>query len=234
MNEGLVSTKLGLAGIPSLCEEVMLFRDLRLAELTGGRLHLAHISTKESVEHIGRAKAQGLKVTAEVTPHHLFLTDEAVIGYNTNTKMNPPLRTEMDRQALIKGLLEGTIDVLASDHAPHSLEEKEDDYNTAPFGIVGLETSLGLVLTELVNTGMMDWAALILRMAVKPREILHLPAVKIAEGNEAELTIIDPEAEWVVEPEKFKSLSRNTPFKGRRLKGRAYGIYNRGQLILNY
>ena len=153
--------------------------------------------------------------------------------YDTNAKMNPPLRTEDDRQALIEGLLDGTIDAVATDHAPHSQEEKEDDFNSAPFGVIGLETALGLVLTELVHTGKLNWNKLIQRMAVKPREILNLPPVKIEIGGEAEITIIEPEYEWVVEWEKFKSLSENTPFQGRKLKGRAFGIYNRGQLVLN-
>lgn len=232
MHEGLVSTKLGLAGIPSLCEEIMVMRDIRLAEYTGGRLHVAHVSAAETVEHLRNAKDRGVKVTAEVTPHHLFLTAEAVVGYNTNAKMNPPLRTERDRQALIEGLLEGTIDAIATDHAPHAPEEKEDDFNSAPFGVIGLETALGLVLTELVHTGKMDWNMLVRRMAVKPREILRLPEVKISVGSEAELSIIDPDLEWEVNPDDFKSLSHNTPFAGRKLKGCAFGIYNKGQLAV--
>jgi dihydroorotase len=228
MHEGEVSTRLGLAGIPSLCEETMVARDIRLAEFTGGRLHICHISCKESVELIKEAKKRGVNVTCEVTPHHLFLTDKAVEGYDTNAKMNPPLRSEADRQALIAGLIEGTIDCIASDHAPHSLEEKEDDFNTAPFGIIGLETALGLVLTNLVHSGKMDWNTLIERMSIAPRKILRLPPAKIAVGEKANLTIIDPECEWTVKPEEFKSLSRNTPFKGWKLKGKAVGIFNKG------
>jgi dihydroorotase len=228
MHEGEVSTRLGLAGIPSLCEETMVARDIRLAEFTGGRLHICHISCKESVELIKEAKKRGVNVTCEVTPHHLFLTDKAVEGYDTNAKMNPPLRSEADRQALIAGLIEGTIDCIASDHAPHSLEEKEDDFNTAPFGIIGLETALGLVLTNLVHSGKMDWNTLIERMSIAPRKILRLPPAKIAVGEKTNLTIIDPECEWTVKPEEFKSLSRNTPFKGWKLKGKAVGIFNKG------
>ena len=233
MHEGLTATKLGLSGITSLCEEVMVMRDLRLTEYTGGRLHIAHVSAAETVAHIREAKAKGIKVTAEVTPHHLFLTDEAVIGYNTSTKMNPPLREERDRLALIEGLLDGTIDAIASDHAPHSIEEKENDFNTAPFGTIGLETAVGLVLTNLVATGKMDWNMLVQRMAVAPRIILRLPEVKLEKGCSAELTIIDPELEWTVEIAKFKSLAENSPFGGWKLYGKAVGIYNKGMLVLD-
>ena len=233
MHEGLTSTRLGLEGIPSLCETVMVERDIRLAEFTGGRLHICHISAAETVELVRAAKKAGIKVTAEVTPHHLFLNDSAVMGYNTNAKVNPPLRTEKDRLALVEGLLDGTIDCIATDHAPHAPEEKEDDFNTAPFGVIGLETALGLILTELVHTGRLDWSALVDRMSIAPRRILNLPSAKIEAGAEAELTIIDPEAEWKVEPAKFKSLSRNTPFAGRTLKGKAWGIYSKGRLAWN-
>jgi dihydroorotase len=233
MHEGIMSTRMGLPGIPSLCEELMVARDLRLAEFTGGRLHFAHISTKESVELIRTAKKRGVKVTAEVTPHHLFLSDKTVEGFNTNAKMNPPLRTEEDRQVLIEALIDGTIDCIATDHAPHSPEEKEDDFNTAPFGIIGLETALCLVLTELLHKNKINWNILVERMAIKPREILNLPTNAISLGNKANLAIIDPELEWEVNPEKFKSLSRNTPFKGWKLKGKAWGIYNKGILVQN-
>ena len=233
MHEGVVSTRLGLPGIPSLCEEAMVARDIRLAEFTGGRLHICHISAKETVELIRSAKKRGLKVTAEVTPHHLFLTDEAVVGYDTNAKMNPPLRTEEDRLALIEGILDGVIDCIATDHAPHALEDKEDDFNSAAFGVIGLETALGLVLTKLLHTGKMDWNRLVECMAVNPRKILLLPEVTIAKGKTAQLTIIDPEEEWEVEPAKFKSKARNTPFKGWKLKGKTWGIYNKGRLVVN-
>jgi len=233
MHEGLISTRMGLAGIPSLCEENMVVRDIRMTEYTGGRLHFAHISAKESVELIRAAKGRGVNITAEATPYNLFLTDEAVLGFDTNTKVNPPLRDDEHRQALVSGLLEGTIDAIASNHYPHAKEEKEDDYNTAPFGIIGLETTLGLVLTELVHTGKMDWNALAMRMSIAPRKILNLPEAKLEEGTAANLTIIDPDCEWEVNPDDFKSLSRNTPFGGRKLKGKAFGIYNNGQLIIN-
>ncbi len=233
MHEGLVSTRLGLAGIPSLCEAVMVERDLRLADFTGGRLHLCHLSATESVELVRQAKKAGVKVTAEVTPHHLFLTDQATLEYDTNFKMNPPLRTEKDSLALIEGLLDGTIDCVATDHAPHALEEKENDFNTAPFGVIGLETALGLILTELVHPWKMDWMTLVDRMSAAPRRALNLPSAKIEVGAEAELSIIDPEAEWTVDASKFKSLSRNTPFGEWELKGKAWGIYNKGRMVGN-
>lgn len=233
MNESVVSTVLGMQGIPSMCEDIMAARDIRLAGFTGGRLHIAHISAKETVELVREAKKNGIKVTCEVTPHHLFLTDEAVKSFDTDTKMNPPLRTEEDRKALVEGLLDGTIDCIATDHAPHAPEEKEVEYNIAPFGIVGLETALGLILTNLVHKGEMNWNTLIGRMAIQPRKILGLPEAAIKESYSANLTIIDPEVEWTVDHLKLKSKSRNTPFKGWKLKGKAWGIYNKGMLVKN-
>lgn len=233
MNESIMSTRLGLAGIPSMCEDIMAARDIRLTEFTGGKLHIAHISTKETVSLVRAAKEAGIPVTAEVTPHHLFLTDEAVAGYDTDTKMNPPLRSEEDRVALVNALLDGTIDCIATDHAPHAPEEKEVEYNFAPFGVVGLETALGLIMTKLLHTGVIDWDTLIDRMAIRPRRILSLEPVKIEKGAAANLTIIDPDAEWEVDHFNFKSKSRNTPFKGWKLKGRAWGIFNKGQLVIN-
>jgi dihydroorotase len=233
MNESIVSTMLGMQGIPSMCEDIMAARDIRLAGFTGGRLHIAHISAKETVALIREAKKNGVRVTCEVTPHHLVLTDEAVKSFDTDTKMNPPLRTEEDRRALVEALLDGTIDCIATDHAPHAPEEKEVEYNIAPFGIVGLETSLGLILTNLVNKGEMSWNVLIGRMAIQPRKILGLPEVSLKAGSEANFTIIDPEMEWTVDQMKLKSKSRNTPFKGWKLKGKAWGIYNKGMLVRN-
>jgi len=234
MHEGVISTRLGLAPIPALCEEVIVFRDIRISEYINGTIHFAHVSTSESVEHIRKAKGRGLKVSAEVTPHNLFLTDEAVIGYDTNTKVYPPLRSDDHRQALLEGLLDGTIDCIASDHSPHAQEDKEQDYNTAPFGIIGLETSLGLVLTELLHTGKINWNDLVEKMSIAPRRILHLPKIKIAKGEIAELTIIDPELQWTVIPDQFKSQARNTPFAERELKGRAFGIFNKGSFTKSF
>ena len=233
MNEGIMSTRLGMEGIPSMCEDIMVARDIRLTEFTGGRLHIAHISVKETAALIRKAKDAGINITAEVTPHHLFLTDEAVAGYDTDTKMNPPLRTEEDRKVLVNAILDGTIDCIATDHAPHAPEEKEVEYNFAPFGIIGLETALALVLTKLVHPGLMDWNMLIDRMSIRPRRILGLEPVKIEKGMTANLTIADPNAEWEVDHFKFKSKSRNTPFKGWKLKGKAWGIFNKGQLVIN-
>ena len=233
MHEGIISTRLGLPGIPSLCEEIMVWRDIRLAEYTGGRLHICHISAKETVELIRQAKENGINVTAEVTPHHLFLAHKAVEGYDTNAKMNPPLRTEDDRIALVEGIRQGVIDCIATDHAPHSLEDKETDFSSAPFGVIGLETALGLVLTNLLHTGFIDWNTLIERMSITPRKILGLEEVNINQGNPANLTIIDPEIDWEVDPAKFLSQARNCPFKEWRLKGKAWGIYNKGNLVIN-
>ncbi len=232
MHEGIMSTTLGLAGIPGAAEEVMIARDLHLLAYCGGSYHVAHISTRASVELVRAAKAKGLRVSCEVTPHHFTLSDEAVASYDTNTKMNPPLRTAGDVEAMIEGLRDGTIDVIATDHAPHSFDDKEVEFQYAPFGIVGLETAVGLAVTELIGRKHLTWGALIAKLAVNPREILSLPAVRIAEGEPANLTIIDPEMEWTVDPSSFKSRSKNTPFGGRKLKGKAWGIVNHGQITL--
>ena len=226
MNEGFVATVLGLPGMPSCAEEVIIARDILLMAYTGGEYHVAHMSTAGSTEMVRQAKARGFRVTAEVTPHHVALTDEAVRSFDTNTKMNPPLRTAEDVEALRRGLKDGTIDVIASDHAPHSFDEKQVEYQQAPFGIVGLETSIGLVITELVDKGVLTLKQMIEKMSTNPRRILHLPEIRVAEGEEANLTIFDPEHEWVVDPGMFKSKSRNTPFGGRKLSGKAIGVLN--------
>jgi dihydroorotase len=207
----------------------MIARDILLAAYTGGEYHIAHMSTAGAAEMVRQAKARGIRVTAEVTPHHIALTDEVVRSFDTNTKMNPPLRTAEDVEALRRGLKDGTIDVIASDHAPHSFDEKQVEYQQAPFGIVGLETSVGLVLTELVDRGVLTLKQMIEKMSTNPRRILHLPEIRIVEGQEANLTIFDPEHEWVVDPGTFKSKSRNTPFGGRKLKGKAVGVLNHGE-----
>ncbi len=231
MNEGLVSTSLGLPGIPSVAEEVMIARDLMLTQYTKGRYHVAHVSTAGSVELIRAAKKEKSQVTCEVTPHHFTLVDEVVRSFNTNTKMNPPLRTQGDVDAIKGGLRDGTIDVIATDHAPHSLDEKEVDYIQAPFGIVGLETAIGLAMTELVHTGILSFAQLIEKFSVNPRRIVGKP-VAIEEGQEANFTFIDPNAEWKVDVASFKSKSKNSPFDGRILKGRPIGIMNHGHVLL--
>jgi dihydroorotase len=220
MHEGIVSTRLGLKGIPAAAEEIMVARDILLAELTGGHVHLCHMSTRGSVELIRRAKEKGLRVTAEACPHHFTLTHEACEGYDTNAKMNPPLREAADRDAIRQALKDGTIDVIATDHAPHHYDAKEREFDDAPNGIIGLETALSLALSELVSTGILSLPELILRMSTLPARIFNLPGGTLATGAPADVVIFDPELEWEVRPEEFYSKSRNTPFRGRRLKGR--------------
>jgi len=227
MNESFVSTELGLPGIPNISEEVVVARDLLLAKYTGGRVHIAHLSTAGSVELLRRAKNDGLKVTCEVTPHHFSLTDEAVRSYDANYKMNPPLRTAADVEAIKAALKDGTIDVIATDHAPHSIEEKEVEFSAAPFGIIGLETVLGLVFTQLIDTGVLTLPEAIEKMSVAPARILGCGQRRISPGQPANLTIIDPNARWVVDKMQFKSKSRNSPFHGWTLRGRVFGLVNK-------
>jgi dihydroorotase len=231
MHEGLVSTRLGLKGIPSAAEEIMVARDLLLAELTGGHIHLCHMSTRGSVDLIRRAKERGVRVTAEACPHHFSLTDEACEGYNTNAKMNPPLREAEDREAIRQALKDGTIDVIATDHAPHHYDAKEREFDDAPNGIIGLETALGLAITELVATGLLTLPELVARMSTIPAKIFGLPGGTLAPGAPADVTVFDPAAEWTVRPQEFLSKSRNTPFGGRRLTGRATVTIVRGQVV---
>ncbi|OGX45226.1 MAG: dihydroorotase [Omnitrophica WOR_2 bacterium RIFCSPLOWO2_12_FULL_51_8] len=222
MNEGLMSTQLGLKGIPDESEEVAVSRDIQLARLTGARLHVAHISTARSVQLIREAKVKGLLVTAEVTPHHLSLTEEAVEGYNTNFKMNPPLRNREDVEAIQQALKDGTIDCIATDHAPHTEEEKMLEFDEAPFGVIGLETALAVSLTELVHSGKLSLAELVVKMSTRPAEILHLPRGfgEIRKGTEAGFTLVDLNREWTVTPEELVSKSKNSCFIGRKLKGK--------------
>ncbi len=220
MHEGRISTALGLRGQPAAAEAVMVARDCLVAELTGGHLHVCHVSTRAAVEHIRRAREAGARVTSEVTPHHLALTDEAVRGYRTEAKMNPPLRTEDDRQAVREALAEGVIDVIATDHAPHHYEEKEREFDDAPFGIVGLETAFGVAVTEMVETGAMTLPDLIDRMACAPARIMGLPGGRLAAGAPADLVVLDPDERWTVDADRFRSRSRNTPFGGIELVGR--------------
>jgi dihydroorotase len=231
MNEGRVSTELGLPGIPGVAEEIMIARDLLLSEYTNSRYHVCHMSTAVSVDLVRQAKKKGIKVTCEVTPHHFTVTEEIVRTYDTNTKMNPPLRTQKDVDAIKEGLRDGTIDVIATDHAPHSLDEKEVDYIQAPFGIVGLETAIGLSITELVEKQFLTMNQLIEKFSVNPRKIIG-KEIRIAEGEPANLTFIDPNIVWDVEISKFNSKSKNSPFNGRTLKGKAVGICNNGKMIL--
>lgn len=220
MHEGWIATKIGLKGIPDAAETVMVARDALLAELTGGRVHVAHVSAARSVEIIRKAKARGIRMTGETTPHHLILTDEAVQGYDTNFKMNPPLRTARDRDALIEGVVDGTIDCLATDHAPHTDIDKDNDFDSAPFGILGLETALGVYLKALVEPNHLSLAGLILRMTRRPLEVLGRPGGTLEAGQAADVTVFDPAARWTVRASEFGSKSRNTPFEGWELPGR--------------
>ena len=218
MNEGLISTELGLPGIPAAAEDVMVARNVSLAELTGARLHLAHISTVGSVRMVREAKLRGIKVTAEACPHHFTLTEEVVRGFNTLAKMNPPLRTWKDVQAIKEGLRDGTIDVIATDHAPHATQEKQQGFTEAPFGIVGLETALPLTLA-LVEEGILSLESAIGKLSTAPAKAFSLQKGTLAVGSDADVAIVDPQAQWEVDPIKFRSKSRNTPFAGWKVKG---------------
>jgi len=218
MNEGLIAVTLGLRGIPAEAEQVMIFRDILLAELTGGRLHIAHVSTAGSVNLVREAKKRGINVTAETCPHYFSVTEDAVRGYSTNAKVNPPLRTSRDVEAIKEGLTDGTIDVIATDHAPHHADEKSRPFDMAPFGISGLETALGLSL-GLVEEGILTRNQLVERLTVNPARILGLGKGTLTAGSEAELVVIDEKREYEVKAEEFLSKGRNTPFDGRVLKG---------------
>jgi len=218
MHLGTVSTILGLKGIPAAAEEVMVARDLILAEATGAKLHIAHVSTKGSVDLIRSAKKRGVKVTCEVTPHHLTLTDEAVHGYSTSTKVNPPLRSWEHVSALRAGLADGTIDCIATDHAPHTKEEKDVEYNYAPFGMVGLETAVPLII-ELVRSNELDINRAVQALTQNPAGILGLNRGSLGVGQVADLTVIDPELELILKPEDLDSKGKNSPFLGKALKG---------------
>ncbi|MCX7797847.1 MAG: dihydroorotase [Melioribacter sp.] len=231
MNEGLTSTILGLPAIPKIAEDLIVMRDIMMAEFTGARVHIAHISSKNSVELVRQAKKKNIKVTAEVTPHHFTLTEEALKNYDTNFKMSPPLRTREDVDAIIEGLKDGTIDCIASDHAPHSIEEKEMEFIFAPNGIIGLETQLGLALTELVHKKHLNFSQLIEKLSINPRKILNLPIPLIKENEKANLTIIDPDLIWTVDVSKFKSKSKNSPFDKRILKGKSLAVINKGKMF---
>lgn len=230
MNEGLVSTELGLPGIPSAAEDVMVARNLSLSELTGARLHLAHISTAGSVRMVREAKARGIRVTAEACPHHFTLTEEVVRGYNTHAKMNPPLRTWDDVRAIKEGLRDGTIDVIATDHAPHATQEKQQDFTEAPFGIVGLETALSLTL-GLVEEGVLSLEQAVEKLTSAPAAAFGLKKGTLAVGADADVTIVDQQAQWVVDPGKFRSKSRNTPFVGWKVKGRVLTTIVGGRVV---
>lgn len=232
VNEGIVSTELGLAGIPNEVEDLIIARDLMLAKLTGCRLHIAHVSTAGGVALIAKAKAEGVRVTAEATPHHLCLTEEAVRGYDTNTKVNPPLRTEADRAALFAGLKAGIIDCVSTDHAPHTIQEKEVEYMYAANGISGLETAVPLIWTDFVTTGQLTLEELALKMSKRPAEILGIDKGTLEPGRMADIVIINPEQEKMVDPAQFYSKGKNTPFVGRMLKGWPEMVIKGGRIVL--
>lgn len=231
MNEGIVATRMGLCGMPNMSEAVMVAREILLAELTGAHIHCTHISTKESVDLIRQAKTKGVRVTCDATPHHLTLTEESVIGYNTNMKMNPPLRTRADIEALRQGLKEGIIDAVATDHAPHSESDKDVEFDHAPFGVIGLETSLGVIAAELVGKGELSWSELVLHMSTKPSEILGIPAGTLSPGRPADIILVDPQKKWKVIPEEFRSKSRNSPFVGWELQGKVIMTICCGEIV---
>lgn len=231
MNEGIMSMKLGLKGIPSEAEEIMAIRDILLARRTGGHIHLCHMSTRGSVELIRWGKERNIRVTAEVCPHHLSLTEEAVEGYDTNAKMNPPLRTADDVAALQEAVKDGTIDVIATDHAPHHYDEKEREFADAPNGIVGLETALAVNLTWLVQPGIIPLATLVERMACAPARLFRLPGGTLRRGAVGDVTVFDPAATWVVDPKRFRSKGRNSPYAGRELRGVVHYTVVDGRVI---
>ncbi len=231
MNEGLVSTRLGLRGIPAIAEDIIVARDIMLAEYTGARIHIAHVSTAGSVRAIREAKKRGVHVTCETCPHYFTLCDGDIGDYDTNRKMNPPLRTAADRAEIVAALADGTIDVIASDHAPHVSEEKDVEFDAASFGVIGLETSLGIALTYLVDKDILMPADLVEKMSLVPNRILGLDGGTLSPGKRADITIIDPKTTWKVDPSTFFSKSRNTPFEGFDLKGYAHATILGGAIV---
>jgi len=233
MHEGPVATRIGIRGIPSAAEEVMVARDILLAELTGGRLHLCHLSTKGSLDLVRMAKRKGLDVTCEVTPHHFTLTDEDLAGanYDPNWKMNPPLRPKADLEAILNAIYDGTVDAIVTDHAPHHQDEKDLDFSVAPFGIVGLETAVSLALDRLVAQRVIGLSQLVRLMSTRPAELYHLPGGTLQAGSPADLTLLDLRTRVTVDPSTFRSLSRNTPFGGMSLRGRPAATIVAGRVV---
>ncbi|MGI6620484.1 MAG: dihydroorotase [Bacillota bacterium] len=234
INYGLTSTVSGLRGIPRESEEIAVARDLLIAKLTGGRLHLAHISTKGALDLIRQAKAKGLNVTCEVTPHHLILTDETVLetAYDTNTKVNPPLRTQEDVDALREGLADGTVDVIATDHAPHHIDDKWVEYDYADFGISGLDTAVSLIIDKLVLPGVISWMRMAELMSLNPARILGVPGGTLEPGAPGDITVIDPDCEYSILPHNFESKGKNSPFIGWRVTGAPYGTIVGGKPVM--
>jgi dihydroorotase len=230
MNESFVSTSLGFVPMPSIAEEIFVSRGIIIAEYLNARYHVAHVSTKRSVELIRQAKAKGIKVTAEACPHHFTLTDELVRSFDTNTKMNPPLRTAKDVDAVKEGLKDGTIDIIATDHAPHAIHEKDVEYAYAPFGIIGLETAIGLTYSTFVLNKYFSIDEMIKKLSLNPRKILKLPEIKIEVGEKANLTILDQNMKWVVNTNEFHSKSKNSPYNGYELCCKAYGVVNNNKI----
>jgi len=230
MNSGVTALRLGLPGASAMAEIIMLQRDLVLAEASGARYHAAHVSTAGAVELIRQAKRQGIRVTAEVTPHHLTLTEDACGDYDPNYKMSPPLRTRQDVEACLEGIRDGTIDCLASDHAPHGQEEKELEFLYAPFGVIGLESALPVYVKALIEPGLMNWPDMIRAMTIRPAGILGLAKGTLAEGSDADVTIIDSELSWTIDAERFASRSRNCPYHGWQVRGRAVVTIVGGQI----
>lgn len=230
MHEGLVSLVLGLPGMPAAAEDVMVGRDISLAQATGGRIHVMHVSSAGSVELIRRAKSRGVRVTTEVCPHHFALTDESLRSFDSNFKMSPPLRDAHDVDTCIAGLADGTIDCIVTDHAPHAREKKMLELDQAPFGIIGLETSLALVITRLIEPGHLDWPTALAKMTINPARVLGIDKGTLAVGADADITVIDPDIRWTVDPAKFRSKSINTPFAGWNLRGRADTVIVGGRI----
>jgi dihydroorotase len=230
MHEGRESMRLGLRGMPAAAEEVMVHRDIELAALTGGRLHLLHVSTAGSVELIRRAKEKGVRVTAATCPQYCFLTDKCLHSFDSNYKLNPPLRTEDDVRAVIAGLKDGTLDVLASDHSPHAPEKKLRELDQAPFGIVGLETLLPISVTALIEPGHLTWPQLIEKLTIRPAQVLNIERGTLKAGSVADITIIDPAIEWTIDVTKFASKSRNSPFAGQKVRGKAHTVIVSGDV----
>ena len=230
MNEGFESMRLGLAGMPDAAEDIMVARDIRLAEITRGRLHIQHISTARSVELVREGKRRGVKVTAEACPHHFTLTDERLRTFDSNYKMNPPLRTWSDVEAVVGGLRDGTIEILATDHAPHAPEKKMRELDLAPFGVIGLETLVPIVATHLVDPGHLSWPEAIRKLTINPAQLLGISKGTLRPGADADVTLIDPTARWTIDPSQFRSRSRNCPFAGWEVRGRAHTVIVCGEV----
>jgi dihydroorotase len=233
MHEGYWSTVLGLPGWPRIAEDMIVARNILLSELTGARVHVQHLSSAASVRLVREAKQRGVKISAEAMPHHIALTDESIQGYDTNFKMNPPLREKSDQDALLQGLADDTIEILASDHAPHASYEKEVEFADAPFGIVGLETELGIFAKVLIEGRVLDWPQMLAKLTINPARLLKLDRGTLAPGAPADITLIDPKHPWKVDAEKFHTLSRNTPFNGWELPARATHTVVGGRVVWN-